>query len=132
LHVIAPNTARAYTLAQPAPYSYTSAMKNSTSQILKPLLESDETIMPDRRSLPLVSLWLPVKGKFGPHFWIRLATGETVDFRSRMWFEGDVRIPQGIFREDGKAVSYAGREIDLPVTKAVFAILTGRASLPKA
>jgi len=67
------------------------------------------------------------QGEFSPHFWIRLGTGEIIDYRSRMWFGGDMDIPQGIFKEDGKAgmVSYDGREIDLPVSKAVFSILTG-------
>ena len=37
------------------------------------------------------------KGKFSPHFWIRLRTGDIIDYRSRMWFGRDVDIPQGIF-----------------------------------
>jgi len=66
------------------------------------------------------------KGAFSPHFWIRLGTGEIVDYRSRLWFGGDMDIPQGIFKEDERIAAYEGREIDLPVSKAVFSILTGR------
>ena len=67
------------------------------------------------------------KGEFSPHFWIRLGTetGEIIDYRSRMWFGGDMDIPQGIFKEDPKVISYDGREIALPVSKTVFSILTG-------
>jgi hypothetical protein len=72
------------------------------------------------------------KGRFAPHYWIRLETDEIVDFRSRMWFDGDESIPQGIFKEDGKTISYVGVEINFPVSKEVFQILINTPSLPKA
>jgi hypothetical protein len=76
------------------------------------------------------------KRKFYPHFWIKLASGEIVDYRSRMWLgedKTDKTIPQGIFKEDPKIVSYEGEEISLPVGKTVFEILTrGYSPPPKA
>jgi len=64
------------------------------------------------------------KRKFYPHFWIKLGAGEIIDYRSRMWLGEDKTIPQGIFKEQPKKVSYEGEEIALPVGKTVFEILT--------
>lgn len=64
------------------------------------------------------------KGKFSPHYWIRLRTGEIVDYRSRMWFNGDKDIPEGVFPENRKVVVYKGEEVPLPVSEVVFKILT--------
>jgi hypothetical protein len=64
------------------------------------------------------------KGEFKPHFWIRLETGEIVDYRSRLWFKGDGNIPEGIFNEGG-VVLYDGKKVVLDVTEVMFKILTG-------
>lgn len=65
------------------------------------------------------------KGEFEPHYWVELPSGEVVDYRSRMWFGNDRRIPQGVFRPEGTVVSYDGRSVSLPVSDTVFRILTG-------
>ena len=64
------------------------------------------------------------KGEFSPHYWVELASGEVVDYKSRMWFGNDSRIPQGVFKPGGTVVSYDGHLTSLPVNDMVFGILT--------
>lgn len=64
------------------------------------------------------------KGEFEPHYWVELPSGEVVDYKSRMWFGNDGRIPQGVFRPKGTVVTYSGRAVSFPVSDMVFKILT--------
>jgi len=63
---------------------------------------------------------------FEPHFWIVLdETGEIVDYRSRLWFEGDTSIPEGVFEPGAGGVVYNGMPVEMAATRTIFHILTG-------
>lgn len=63
-------------------------------------------------------------GELTPHFWLQLSSGDVVDYRSRMWFDENPAIPQGVFNPRGTIVSYRGRRVPLPVSDAIFFVLT--------
>lgn len=47
------------------------------------------------------------------HFWIKLATGETVDYRARMWL--GPQAPHGIFRAEETEAIYLGHQIEMDI-----------------
>jgi len=64
-----------------------------------------------------------VKGEsFNPHFWIRLETGEVVDYRLRMWFGDDA--PHGVFVPSENGVEYLGTPTEIGATAELFDFLT--------
>lgn len=60
-----------------------------------------------------------------PHFWIDLLSGESIDYRAKIWLKGD-GIPHGIFYpQDFPDVIYTGEPIELDVLYPVlFEMLT--------
>lgn len=59
-----------------------------------------------------------------PHYWIKLDTGEVVDFKARMWLEGREGVPHGVFNdEDYPKALYVGAETKMLITRTVYEIL---------
>lgn len=58
------------------------------------------------------------------HAWIRLGTGEIVDFRSRRCFPGRDDVPYGVFSSESSPICYEGIDVDLSVSKTLFDALT--------
>lgn len=73
----------------------------------------------------LGGITVPGKGTFAPHFWIVLRNEDIVDFRSRMWFDNDPTIPQGVFTPDETKVLYSGEKVQMRADKILFRVLTG-------
>jgi len=64
------------------------------------------------------------KGTFPLHYWVELPDGKVIDYRSRMWFEDDPSIPEGVFDPTGTNIHYSGRTVDMAVDDFIFRALT--------
>jgi len=74
---------------------------------------------------PMIGVLIRQNQEIEPHFWIDLASGERIDYRAKMWLQGE-NIPHGIFYpQDFPDVIYTGEPIELEVlSPVVFEILT--------
>ena len=64
---------------------------------------------------------------FMSHSWIRLGTGEIVDFKSRAWIPDEPSVALGVFHPDATSLAYDGVEVDLSVSQVLFDVLTKQA-----
>jgi hypothetical protein len=74
---------------------------------------------------PMIGVLTRQNQEIEPHFWIDLPSGERIDYRAKIWLQGE-NIPHGIFHpQDFPDVIYTGEPIELEVlSPVVFEILT--------
>ncbi|QOI07880.1 hypothetical protein D5S10_29565 (plasmid) [Pseudomonas savastanoi] len=71
------------------------------------------------------SLWVKGIGHVDPHHWIVLSSGETVDFRARLWLGNEAHIPHGVFTPTHAQIYTSHSTFSAVVHEVVFFALTG-------
>jgi hypothetical protein len=71
------------------------------------------------------SLWVKGIGHVEPHHWIVLSSGETVDFRARLWLGNEAHIPHGVFTPTHAQIYTSHSTFSAVVHEVVFFALTG-------